>query len=238
MCAVPDGQVITFVGTGQAGYADGNAAVAQFRRPQGLALDPDGTLYIADTDNHAIRKVSPHGEVSTLAGGQGAGFEDGTLTKARFRFPTALALGLHHQQSTLFIADTHNHTIRTLNLPYHQKTGRLSTRSAQVNTLAGNGESGFVDARGIHSRWRAPQGLCLMEDVLYVADTDNHRLRTVALANGSVTTRVGTGVAGFQDGNAAVGQFHQPMGLACDTKNRRILVSDRSNHRIREVRLP
>jgi hypothetical protein len=235
---LPDGQVVTFVGTGQPGYADGNAAVAQFRRPQGLALDPDGTLYVADTDNHAIRKVSPHGEVSTLAGGQGAGFEDGHLARARFRFPTAMVLGLHRNRSTLFIADTHNHALRSLTLPQHQRTGRLTTGSAQVHTLAGNGENGFVDAKGVQSRWRAPQGLCLMDNTLYVADTDNHRIRSVSLSDTTVTTLVGTGAAGFQEGNAAVGQFNHPTGLACDTKNQRLLVADRGNHRIREVRIP
>lgn len=235
---LPDGQVVTFVGTGQAGYADGNAAVAQFRRPQGLALDTDGTLYVADTDNHAIRKVSPHGEVSTLAGGQGAGFADGHLTQARFRFPTALTLGLHHSRNTLFIADTLNHAVRTLTLPDYQRTGRLAAGSAQVNTLSGNGESGFADATGLQSRWRAPQGLCMMANTLYVSDTDNHRIRAVDLSNTTVTTLVGTGIAGFQDGNAAVGQFNHPTGLACDMKNQRLLVTDRSNHRLREIHIP
>lgn len=239
---MPDGEVITFVGTGEAGYVDGNPAVAQFRRPQGLALDKDGFLYVADTDNHAIRKVSPHGEVSTLSGGPGqAGFQDGNLNQARFRYPTALTLGTHQGETHLFIADTFNHALRNIVLPRRLANGRLQTGTARVETLAGNGQQGFKEGRGIDSHWNTPRGLCLNGESLYVSDTGNHRIRRISLQDHKVETLFGTGVAGFRDGNAAVAQLNQPEGLYCGPEAQQpqqLWIADRGNHRIRLFSLP
>ena len=233
---LPNGDVITFVGTGQPGYSDGNAAVAQFRRPQGLALGPDGSLYVADTDNHAIRKVSPHGEVSTLSGNGHSGFEDGPLSRARFRYPTALTLGSEQGQSVLFVADSHNHAIRRIPLPQHKANGRRS-QTSQVSTLAGNGASGFTDGVGLESRWNTPGGLCQLQNTLYVSDSQNHRIRQISLSTGAVHTLAGTGQPGYANGNAAVGQFNQPTGLLCDPRGAFLWVADTANHRLRKIQL-
>ncbi len=233
---LPNGDVISFVGTGEPGYNDGNPAVAQFRRPQGLALGPDGSLYVADTDNHAIRKVSPHGEVSTLSGNGHGGFEDGPLPQARFRYPTALTLGTHNGQSVLYVADSYNHAVRRIGLPQHKANGRRSL-TAQVSTLAGNGHSGFAEGPGSDSRWNQPSGLCQGQDTLYVTDKQNHRIRQIRLSTGVVNTLAGTGQAGYVNGNAAVGQFNQPTGLWCDPQGHFLLVVDTANHRLRKVLL-
>lgn len=212
---LPDGQVVSFVGTGSAGYMDGNAAVARFRRPQGLALDAAGNLYVADTDNHAIRKVSPLGIVSTLAGGT-QGFQDGLASDARFNFPAGLALT---PEGSLLIADTHNHRIRRLGL------------DAQVNTLAG-GESGFRDGPAAQARLHEPRALAVSpRGQIYIADTGNHRIRL--LQNGLLQTLAGTGARGHADGNQAVGQFNAPMGLFL--QGSQLWIADSGNQRLRRI---
>ncbi|MEZ0371149.1 MAG: CsgG/HfaB family protein [Candidatus Sericytochromatia bacterium] len=213
---LPDGRVISWVGTGEAGFSDGNAAVARFNRPQGLALDPQGNLYVADTDNHAIRKVSALGIVTTLAGGAG-GSDDGAATQARFRYPSGLALA---PDGSLYIADTGNHRIRRL-------SGGI------VSTVAG-GDEGFRDGTADEARFSQPRGLALApEGSLYIADTGNHRIRQ--LAHGKVQTLAGTGSAGHADGNQAVGQFSQPRGLLLQRQE--LWVADTGNHRLRVIRL-
>lgn len=214
---LPDGQVLTFVGTGASGFSDGNAAVASFRRPQGLALDSDGNLYVADTDNHAIRKVSPLGIVSTVAGSGASGFSDGTALEARFRFPVGLAID---SAGALYIADTFNHRIRRF-------------ANGQVSTLVGS-ESGFRDGASAQARLHEPRALTLAPNGdLYIADTGNHRIRL--FKSGLLQTLAGTGARGYADGNQAVGQFNSPMGLML--QGARLWVIDSGNQRLRSIEL-
>lgn len=215
----PQGEVSTLVGTGVAGYNDGNPAVAQFRRPQGIAVDAQGTVYVADTDNHCIRKVTPQGQVSTVAGSRQEGFLDGKDFQARFRYPQSLLLDA---QGRLWISDTFNHSLRQL-LP-----------SGEVVTVAGNGQEGFVDGPAPQARFRLPHGLALdAQGALYLADTGNHRIRKL-LPSGEVTTVAGNGQAAFADGNAAVASLNQPWGLALDAQGN-LFVADRGNQRIRKI---
>lgn len=214
----PDGTVSTFVGTGVAGYANGNPAVAQFRRPQGIAIDQQGNIYVADTDNHSIRKITAAGSVTTLAGNGQSGFLNGKGEAARFHFPTALAI---QKNGDLYLADTFNHSIRKIT-------------NGVVSTLAGDGKEGFLDGPGFQAQFRFPQGLAFdSQQNLYIADTGNHRIRKY-LADQQVITLAGNGQAAYADGNAAVTQFNHPIGLLFNPQGQ-LLVADSDNQRIRRI---
>ncbi|MGV3526880.1 MAG: CsgG/HfaB family protein [Candidatus Sericytochromatia bacterium] len=214
----PDGMVSTWLGTGEAGLSDGPAAVARFHKPQGLACDADGNLYVADTDNHAIRVVSPEGRVRTLAGNGEGGLRDGVGAAARFRFPIGLSWD---SAGRLLVADTYNHAVRQVR------------PDGSTSTLVGNGEAGFVEgSRGL-ARLNAPRGVAAgPHGQVWIADTDNHRIRVLS-AEGQLQTLAGTGVAGWQDGNPAVGQFQRPQGLAYAQGT--LWVADTGNHVLRVI---
>ena len=116
-----DGSVVSLAGSSE-GFRDGNGAAAAFNTPSGMALDAAGNLYIADTGNHAIRKLSPQGVVSTLAGDGSAGYLDGPAAQARFNGPTGVAVDA---QGRVYVADTYNDRIRVIG------------NDGQVRTLAG-----------------------------------------------------------------------------------------------------
>ena len=107
------GVVSTFAGSGVAGFSDGSATVAKFNYPTGITIDTAGNLYIADKTNHRIRKITPSGLVSTIAGSGIAGFTDATGILARFNSPSGIAID---SSGNLFIADTSNHRIRMIEM--------------------------------------------------------------------------------------------------------------------------
>lgn len=157
-----DGSVTTFAGSTR-GYADGLGRAAQFRFPQGLAVDAMGTLYLADTANFAIRTITPEGLVGTLAGGT-IGFLDGLGTAARFRSPTAIAVD---PAGNVLVADSGNHLIRKLR------------PNGLVTTLAGLAEiKGSTDGPERLARFNNPKGIAVSKaGLLYVADTGNSTIR-------------------------------------------------------------
>ncbi|MGX9718842.1 gluconolaconase [Stenotrophomonas acidaminiphila] len=161
---------------GREGFADGRGEAAAFNTPSGLALDRHGNLYVADTGNHAIRKVTPQGEVSTLAGDGVAGFADGVGRQARFDGPMGVAVDA---EGRVYVADTWNDRIRVI-----EPDGR-------VWTLAGGDRPGWADGQGGQARFDTPTDLALAADgTLWVADLYNDALRTVT-RGGRVTTRAG-----------------------------------------------
>jgi sugar lactone lactonase YvrE len=170
------GVVTTFAGTaGTAGSTDGTGTAARFNQPTGVVVDGSGNVYVADTGNHSLRKITASGVVTTLAGQAGtAGSADGTGSGARFSSPGGLALG---NSGELYLADTGNSTIRKI------------TASGVVTTIAGlSGIPGLMDGSGGYAWFDQPQGLTLGTDGnLYVADTGNAMIRRVSLT-GSVTT--------------------------------------------------
>jgi len=156
--AQANGSVTTFAGSTR-GYADGLGRAAQFKFPQGIAVDDAGTLYVADSVNFAIRAVTPEGMVRTLAGGN-IGFLDGMGAAARFNSPTAAAVD---SGGNVLVADTGNHTIRTIR------------PNGLVTTLAGLAEI-KVSADGLDrlARFNGPKGIAVSKSgYLYVADTEN-----------------------------------------------------------------
>jgi sugar lactone lactonase YvrE len=169
-----DGSVSTLAGASE-GFVDGSAAAARFNTPSGLALDADGTLYVADTGNHAIRKVTPQGVVTTLAGTGVAGFHDGAASEAQFDGPIGIAVD---RQRRVYVADTYNDRIR------------LIDTDGRVSTLAGGDRPGYQDGAGIDARFDTPCALAVDDaGTLWIADTRNNAIRTLK-ADGSVGTFV------------------------------------------------
>ncbi|MES2695687.1 MAG: immunoglobulin domain-containing protein [Verrucomicrobiota bacterium] len=224
-------QLIVNVGTlittvaGQAafpGVNDGQGNFARFSSPSGLAADLSGNIYIADTANHVIRKMSPSGVVTTLAGAPGiSGSVDGTGNAARFNSPQGVAVdGI----GNIYVADTFNHTIRMI------------TSFGSVSTLAGTaGVSGAVDGVGAAARFFAPTALVVdAGGNIYVADTSNHVIRRITSGNNVGTFAGLFGSAGHVEGVGPSARFSSPGGLAIDTFGT-LYVADSQNQVIRKV---
>src|ERR1700752_1590127 len=167
----PDGNVTTLAG-GKEGFADGVGPAASFNTPSALALGPGGNLFVADTGNNRIRKITPEGQVSTVAGDGTAGYVDGPLDKAQFNGPIGLAVS---EGGDIYVADTYNDVIRMI------------TTEGEVTTVAGGGTPGFADGEQKVALFDTPSGIIVTDSSIIVADTGNRRLRKVS-AEGSVTT--------------------------------------------------
>jgi streptogramin lyase len=219
--------VSTVVGsTAGGGYLDGNGTNARFSYPRGVAVDSTGIVYVSDNGNHVIRRITPSGEVSTLAGQAGTqGSADGTGSAARFNFPSGLAIDLN---DNVIVADTDNHTIRKI------------TPAGVVTTIAGSaGKSGTTDGDGAAARFLFPRGVAVDQSgFIYVADTSNHTIRRIAGPNGTVTTFVGVPAqSGYDDGfpgSEIPAKFIYPFDLAVDA-NGDLYVADTYAHEIRKV---
>jgi sugar lactone lactonase YvrE len=218
------GSVTTLAGTpGMGGRADGAGAAARFFYPAGIASTGAGTVYVADTGNHAIREMASPGSVTTLAGSAGQeGDADGTGSQALFAYPHGVAVdGSGH----IYIADTNNNAIRE------------STTAGVVTTLAGNGgvPPGSADGVGGAATFNAPAGVAADGNGnVYVADTGNNTIRKIS-AGGSVTTLAGqAGVAGSSDGTGSAAHFNSPQGIAVDTAGN-IYVADTNNDTVRKI---
>jgi sugar lactone lactonase YvrE len=167
-----DGLVTTLAG-GVEGYADGAGSQASFNTPSGLALDQTGNLYVADTSNNRIRKITPQGLVSTVAGEGTAGLVDGPASEARFDGPIGIAVD---SRDDIYIADTYNDRIRKI------------TPAGQVSTVAGAGRPGYADGKASAALFDTPSGLVVTAaGDLIIADTGNNRLRKIT-PDGQVTT--------------------------------------------------
>jgi len=212
--------VTTLAGNpGWVGSIDGTGSVARFNSPAGVAVNHEGTVYVADSGNHTIRTVTPDGVVTTLAGSPGLyGSTDGATNLARFYYPTGLAVD---GAGNVYVADRNNHTIRKV------------TSAGVVTTIAGSaGWAGSADGVSTNARFNAPAGLALDSlGNLYVADSGNHTLRKVTPA-GMVTTIAGSaGIPGSSDGVSSAFQFNQPLGVAVNGDGI-LLVADTSNQRL------
>ncbi len=218
----PAGVVSLLAGAaGQQGSADGSYDTALFRQPRAVALDQAENLYVADTGNSLIRKITPAGVVSVLAGSDSTqGYVDNTGTAAVFNSPRALTVD---GQGNVYVADTGNSAIRRI------------APDGTVTTIAGSGTKGGTDGKGMLAAFNQPAGIVLdTTGNLYVADTINDTIRKVA-PDGTVTTWVGVlGVAGYEDGAGSAALFNQPTGLAIDHSGN-IYVADTGNEVIRKV---
>jgi len=219
----PAGVVTTLAGSaGQNGSADGTGAAASFSYPSGVAVDGAGNVYVADSDNNTIRKVTAAEVVTTLAGSVGlSGSADGTGAAARFSYPTGVAVD---GAGNVYVADYYNDTIRKV------------TPAGVVTTLAGTaGQYGSADGTGATARFSYPTGVAVDgAGNVYVADSDNNTIRKVTPA-GVVTTLAGSsGQRGSADGAGAAASFYNPTGVAVDGAGN-VYVADTDNYTIRRV---
>ncbi|MEO6996083.1 MAG: FG-GAP-like repeat-containing protein, partial [Lacunisphaera sp.] len=223
--------VTTLAGPGRGGNqgnVDGNGNVARFFYPDALTVDADGNVYVADTGNNSIRKITPSGDVSTLAGIVGitggiAGSADGAGSDARFSFPEGIAVD---GSGNVYVTDASNNTIRRV------------TGDGNVTTLAGSAveQAGNADALGVLARFYAPAYLAINSSgSLYVTDRGNGTIRMVSTSNGMVTTVAGESDAGKSvDGPLGLARFNVPRGLTFDPSGN-LFVADSENNTIRKI---
>jgi hypothetical protein len=221
------GIITTVAGTGSYGFSgDGGAATAaNLANPAGVALDGGGNLYIADSQNHRIRKVSTLGIITTLAGNGTAGFggDGATATAASLNNPVGVAVD---GVGNVYIADALNHRIR-----------KVAT-SGIITTVAGTGAVGFGGDGAVATTaiLNTPAGVAVDgTGKFYISDQKNQRVRMVSAA-GVITTVAGNGTAGYSEDNVAANttSLNNPAGLALDG-NGNLYIADQSNHRIRKV---
>jgi sugar lactone lactonase YvrE len=199
----------------------GMKAVAEnLNVPSAIALAPDGTLVVADTGSHTIKRIElQSGRVTIIAGTENkAGFADGSSAAALFNAPVGIAVGT---AGTIFVADTYNDRIRAIDV------------NGLVRTIAGGDEPGYRDAStGAEARFDTPCGIAVdLNGTLLVADTGNHRLRRVQL-DGATTTIAGTGAQGVSDGTPETASFNEPTGIAVEADGT-IYVTDAGGSAVR-----
>jgi sugar lactone lactonase YvrE len=223
-----DGVIATVAGNGTEGFAgDGAAATAaQLNNPIGIAVGADGSMYIGDAQNHRVRKVSPSGVISTIAGTGTAGFagDGAAATAAQFNFPGALAIDA---AGDLFVADYANNRVRKI------------AASGVVTTVAGTGVAGFSGdaAAATAAQISGPFALAIgTNSSLLIADQNNSRIRRIG-GDGLINTMAG-GAGTTGDANAATRAIlSSPSGLASDPAGQ-VWLSDRGNYVVRKVSSP
>lgn len=215
--SVTNGVASTFAGTGGQGNANGPAGSATFNLPCGVGIDGSGAVFVADYQNHTIRKISS-GNVSTFAGSGTTGYADGQDVSASFSFPWGIAVD---SSGNVFVAEQNNSRIRKI------------SPSALVSTFVGSG-FGYIDASGTSAKVANPTGMTMASDgTIYLADTGNNRIRKIT-SGGSVSTLAGSGSAAYADGVGVAASFNGPRGVTVDSQGN-VFVSDTQNNRIRKI---
>lgn len=222
------GRIYTLAGDGTEGYQEGSKGGVQFASPSGLALGKDGSVYVADTGNHCIRKVDFLGRSTLVAGvpGQG-GLKDGEAAESLFQEPMDVAVAA---DGTVYVADTGNQRIRMI-------------RDGQVTTIAGSGEPGYQgmdyctpgyrDGDGKQAEFRFPRGICAAGDQVIVADTGNHRIRSIS-PEGTVTTIAGSGEPGASDGEPLTATLLMPGDVEWEDGS--LYIMDSGNSMVRKMK--
>ncbi len=254
----PAGVVTTFAGSTM-GFTNGTGTAAQFNQPYCITIDGSGNLYVGDRINHAIRKITPAGVVSTLAGNGTPGNVNGTGSAAQFNEPLGVAADA---AGNIYVADYINGLIRKVtpsgvvttfinsgqvfgvavdgagNLYYttysHHQVIKYSTTNVSSVVAGQNSTSGSADGTGTSATFYYPAGITTdTGGNLYVCDAFNHRIRKITAA-GVVTTIAGS-TQGFTDGIGSAAQFDTPIALCGDIANGFLYVADFSNNRIRKI---
>ncbi len=225
----PYGTIQGFAGDG------GPVSQAKFDLPSSVVFGPDGRMYIADQGNQRVRVVDDQGIVTTIAGSD-AGFADGVGEAAMFDLPKGPDAGpggriaLNVDGTALYLADTNNHRIRMIDLATYQ-----------VTTVAGTGTAGYAGDGGAATAAMLyyPRDIAVSHDnEVYVADSENNVIRKIA-ADGTISTVVGTGEAGFSpDATPALqARLNKPMGVAFDEASHTLFIADTFNQQVKKVEL-
>ncbi|MCK4945722.1 MAG: hypothetical protein KAS59_05625, partial [Alphaproteobacteria bacterium] len=223
----PNGIITTVAGTGNYGYSGdgGQATNAQIFHSQDIAVAPDGSFYIADSQNYRVRKVDPDGIITTVAGTGVSGYngDGGPAIGAQLSNPSGVAVG---SDGSLYIADAWNNRIRKV------------CTDGSITTVAGTGAIGYIGDNGpaIEARLHYPGGVAVGPDgSLYIADTYSYRIRKVD-PYGIITTVAGNGSRGRSGdgGSATEAEMNRPADIAIDS-NSNIYIADTENRYIRKV---
>jgi myo-inositol-hexaphosphate 3-phosphohydrolase/sugar lactone lactonase YvrE len=223
------GKITTLAGTGTAGYSGdgGPATSARLQNPHGVAVDSAGNVYIADSPNQRIRKVSPNGIITTVAGTGSSGYNGDNIraTAARLNYPKGVEVG---PDGALYIGDANNHRVR-----------RVDLSTGVITTAAGTGSAGSTGDGGpaTSARLNKPRNVTFGPDGdLYIADDENFKVRRVDAVTKTITTVAGTGTPGYSgDGGAATSaRLNLVRDVAVDSAGN-LYIADEVNHRIRWV---
>jgi len=216
---ISTGVVTTFAGSSQ-GSADGTGTGATFNVPNGIVYDSQGILYVADTNNHRIRKIVVSSGVVTTIAGSTIGFTDATGTSAQFRYPGGMYLAT---SDILYIADIDNNRIR-----------KLVISTGVVTTLAGSGTATSTDGTGTGATFTGPCGVTGDgAGNLYIGE-NGQKIRKIVISSAVVTTLAGSGTSTFADGVGAAAGFYYPQGIVYDGIGN-LYVGDAQNNRIRKI---
>jgi len=216
-----DGRVSTFAGNpGISGDQDGDRTVALFNEPWGLCVGPEGNIFVADTRNNLIRKITPEGMVTTIAGSGNYGTSNGMGSSATFGNPTGIDVDA---MGNIYVADHLTHIIRKID------------PQGFVSTLAGRPyQMGDTDGQGDQAAFKRPYGLTIDNDGnILVADEWNHKIRKIT-PEGLVSTVAGTGEVGDQNGLALSAEFNYPWDMTVDSSGN-IFVADGYNYLVRKI---
>jgi sugar lactone lactonase YvrE len=252
----PGGAVTTFAGDGTAGYKDGAGTAAEFNGPEGIVIDETGNVYVADSQNKVIRKITSSGVVSTYAGSGTSGYLDGPGTTAEFATPNGLAID---KSRNIYVADVSNNVIRKI------------SSGGTVSTYAGTGAAGSANGAASSASFHFPSGVTVdPSGNLFVVETANGDVREISTGGqvttfatgllgpirvtidgasslyascgdntiqkidntGKVSTYAGSGSPGYSDGSLLLSQFTEPAGLIANTQGV-VIVADYGNNRIR-----
>ena len=215
----PTGVVTTLAGTGATAFAEGNPGTATFFLPHGVAVNTTGFVYVADAGNNRIRVVTPSGIVSTLAGGAAGDYINANGGNARFFGPTDVALDA---SNNVYVSDQINQRLRFV------------TAAGDVSLIAGSGVAEFNNGQGAAAGFAYASGVAVSSGSVWLADTNNERIRKVS-SGGIATTLAGSALsAPFADGTGAAATFNRPTGLALDAAGN-AYIAESGGHRIRKV---
>jgi sugar lactone lactonase YvrE len=178
-------------------------------------VDPYGSIYVADADNFRIRKITPDGVVSTVAGAGRPGYRDGAADRALFGYPTGIAV----YGEAVYVADRRTHTVRKI-------------EDGKVSTIAGVGVAGYADGAAAKSRLREPIALSVDSSGVYISDSGNNAIRKIE--GGVIRTVAGGKRRGYRDGVGQEAMFFWPTGIAVDSTGV-VYVCDSGNNKMRRI---